>query len=284
MAEAEAEISSVIENLDNFLIEKRTDVDGYTMDHIERVRNELRLILDFLNDKILEEGSSLKYWVSDAVEIAHDAHQFIHDTDPWRYFELSRQFKPICRAIRETRKRILRLGVEGPNSTLTSSSLGGDEYVVVGLEEDAQSLLGKSIFPFEGRGLSTICIVGMAGVGKTTLARKMYDHAAAVDRYDRRVWVSLSGELSNKEVLMRLIRQVVDSKDRSHEELSLEKMDNGSLQRMLHQHLQGKQFLIVLDNVGEIPYSRSIFKALPREGMFTFSLISNGSRFVRWFS
>lgn len=56
---------------------------------------------------------------------------------------------------------------------------------VVGLDGDVKKLLGEAVLE-KGESLFVATIVGMGGIGKSTLARKLYNHGAVVDRFDCR--------------------------------------------------------------------------------------------------
>ncbi|XP_047953645.1 disease resistance protein RPH8A-like [Salvia hispanica] len=100
----------------------------------------------------------------------------------------------------------------------------------------------------------------MIGIGKTTLARQLYK--AVKGQFQRRAWVCLSSDTSNKEILMKLIQQMAVGY--AERDLSLEEMDEESLQNMLRQHLEGFSYFIVLDNVSEeTELKYMIWKCLP---------------------
>ncbi|XP_021825367.1 putative disease resistance RPP13-like protein 2, partial [Prunus avium] len=60
---------------------------------------------------------------------------------------------------------------------------------VVGLEEDIQALVSQLTTNSEQH--SVISILGIEGIGKTTLANKIFDHGAVSQHFTRRVWISL---------------------------------------------------------------------------------------------
>ncbi|PQQ03810.1 putative disease resistance protein [Prunus yedoensis var. nudiflora] len=60
---------------------------------------------------------------------------------------------------------------------------------VVGLEEDIQALVSQLTTNSEHH--SVISILGIEGIGKTTLANKIFDHGAVSRHFTRRVWISL---------------------------------------------------------------------------------------------
>lgn len=178
-----------------------------------------------------------------------------------------KMIKFIQNGLRETKERILRFGVEG-SQTLVGFEQGEE---LVGLEEEIELLLHN-----EDIG-TTIFIRGMAGIGKTTLARELYNHPTVVDQFEYRAWVSLTREFSRKEILMKLILQLVESGkelERDFDASWLEKMDNKSLKQMLQQHLPGMRYFIVLDDVDDKACLGYVMKALPK-GMLVFNVFVN---------
>ncbi|XP_057801865.1 putative disease resistance protein At1g58400 isoform X2 [Salvia miltiorrhiza] len=215
--------------------------------------NELRMIVDIMRDNKLEEGRRLDYLVCDVAEMVQVAlvceyHFQVRQTLTW---------------IREIKKHLLKLGVE-----TDSGNVGEDEDEdVVGLVDAVEKLLRTRILN-EEISRSTLLLKGMSGIGKTLLARQLYNHSDVVARFDRRAWVCVT-HLTIKEILMKLIQQVVKSEELERRDSLLEKMeraDNRSLQEMLHRYLQGMRYLIVLDDLPKRMYLRSILEALPREG------------------
>ncbi|KAJ6980091.1 disease resistance RPP13-like protein 4 [Populus alba x Populus x berolinensis] len=65
-----------------------------------------------------------------------------------------------------------------------------DESAMVGLIEDTEKIIGW-ILP-ENRMLHQVGIVGMGGLGKTTVSQKIFDSKQVVDRFEKRIWVSIS--------------------------------------------------------------------------------------------
>ncbi|CDP12428.1 unnamed protein product [Coffea canephora] len=87
----------------------------------------------------------------------------------------------------------------------------------------------------------------MGGAGKTTLAKKVYNHADIRARFNCRAWVCLSLSYDHKEMLRSIIKQL-NTVDNKLLEM-LEKMEEQDLERRLYQDLQDKCYLVVLDDV-----------------------------------
>ncbi|KAI3462404.1 hypothetical protein Pfo_019067 [Paulownia fortunei] len=149
---------------------------------------------------------------------------------------------------------------------------------VVGLEGDVELLLQKAILE-EREGLSIASIVGNGGIGKSTLARIVYNHAAVADRFDRRAWVCVSSEFKQKEIIKELVLQLLEpTEDKLKILETMEKLKVPNLQHMLHQRLQGTRYFVVLDDVWEDAHWESLASAFPCEDKASRLLVTSRSR------
>ncbi|XP_064970670.1 putative disease resistance RPP13-like protein 1 isoform X1 [Musa acuminata AAA Group] len=115
-----------------------------------------------------------------------------------------------------------------------------DDSVVCGRDDDKREVI-ELLLANHRRDLSVIPIVGPGGVGKTALARLVYDDATIRDHFDARGWVYLSEDFD----LIRLISAIVVSLT-NMKHIYVEQ-DHGK--PLNCQILRGKRFLLVLDNV-----------------------------------
>ncbi|KAL0341532.1 UNVERIFIED_CONTAM: putative disease resistance protein [Sesamum calycinum] len=111
-----------------------------------------------------------------------------------------------------------------------SAMVGFDEYLVRVMDELTGGDSDLLILP----------IVGMGGIGKTTLVRNVFDHLSIVEHFDIRIWFTVSQEYCEKEILLGLLNIKID-----HERGETV----GKLGQQLYQHLFGRKYLIVLDDV-----------------------------------
>ncbi|KAG8388582.1 hypothetical protein BUALT_Bualt02G0140500 [Buddleja alternifolia] len=93
--------------------------------------------------------------------------------------------------------------------------------------------------------LQSVTILGMAGIGKTTLAKQVYDDPFILSSFcDNRVWVTIGPNYEMDEIMMRILAQ-----------LNTELIDQNDLegakyiQDYVSLILKGRKYLIVLDDM-----------------------------------
>ncbi|KAL5718979.1 hypothetical protein ACHQM5_011823 [Ranunculus cassubicifolius] len=116
------------------------------------------------------------------------------------------------------------------------------EPVVYGRDDDKKKLIDILLSNANGEcNLQVYPIVGIGGLGKTTLAQVIYNEERIVETFNTRIWVCVSEDFSVK----RLTKMIIASL--SIEECKHEDLD--PLQKRLKELLDGKKFLLVLDDV-----------------------------------
>ncbi|XP_052116710.1 disease resistance protein RPP13-like [Arachis duranensis] len=118
------------------------------------------------------------------------------------------------------------------------------EENVVGLEKDFEIVINQ--LKEEDSPGNVVSIVGMGGIGKTTLARKIYNSDEVKKLFPCRAWATVSKDYREKEVYKSLLNCLKPSSSKSKlEDLSSKE----ELKEEVMQCLKGKKYLVVLDDV-----------------------------------
>ncbi|KAH6778925.1 hypothetical protein C2S52_010162 [Perilla frutescens var. hirtella] len=129
---------------------------------------------------------------------------------------------------------------------------------------------------------TVVVLVGMAGIGKTTLATEIFQDSDIVQHYDCRVWLKIGKKCNLKEIPLRILAEL--NPDHSYDRFLVEGDDDDDREnataRCLQECLKGKRYLIVLDDVWN-KYTACYFKFSSKYricGLNPFPFEGNGSR------
>ncbi|GLT27853.1 hypothetical protein SLA2020_028240 [Shorea laevis] len=144
----------------------------------------------------------------------------------------------------KARKDALNLKIEhGSNRAVTQriSTTGVPESHVFGREKDKDAILQKLLINEDStKCFSVIPIVGMGGLGKTTLASLVYNDEKLEGVFEPKAWICVSNEFD----ALRIAKSTLDQMNEI-----CDSKDPAIIQSKLKQMLSGKKFLLVLDDV-----------------------------------
>ncbi|XP_045788307.1 disease resistance protein RPP13-like [Trifolium pratense] len=158
-----------------------------------------------------------------------------------------------------------------------------EEENVVGFVHESEAVINRLI---EGHPLhlNVISIIGMGGLGKTTLARKVYNSDKVKKHFNCHAWVSVSNECRTRELLLGLLQNLMPEHDyesrsgnkikkkgkKKHNEAvsnsqGFSSLSDDELKKRVWEFLKLKKYMLVLDDLWKIQDWDEIKDAFPDE-------------------
>ncbi|KAL4352125.1 hypothetical protein GQ457_06G025090 [Hibiscus cannabinus] len=124
----------------------------------------------------------------------------------------------------------------------THSFVRKDE--IIGRDDDKAALL-KLLLNIESQNEENVYfipIVGIGGMGKTTLAQFLYNDDMIKDHFELRMWVCVSDAFYVKTIVANIIKSVTN-------QAPDQTLEMDQLQKQLRDKIDGKRYLLVLDDI-----------------------------------
>ncbi|KEH41282.1 putative disease resistance protein RGA3 [Medicago truncatula] len=134
-----------------------------------------------------------------------------------------------------------------------------DALSVIGRESDREEII-KLLMQAHPHGdgdgdksLSVIPMVGIGGLGKTTLAKLVFNDKRIDELFQLKMWVCVSDNFDIRQIIIKIINSAVNSASAHMSGLALQEniinLDIVQLVSLLKQTLSSQKFLLVLDDV-----------------------------------
>ncbi|KAH0685039.1 hypothetical protein KY289_022791 [Solanum tuberosum] len=298
---ADAFVSFAIQKLGDFLIQQ-VSLRTSLRDEVRWLRNELLFIQSFLRDAELKQSGDLRVqqWVFEINSIANDAVAILETytfeagkrasclkacacicRKEKKFYNVAEEIQSLKQRIMDISRKRETYGItninyntgEGPSNQVTTlrrttSYVDDQDYIFVGLQDVVQKLLAQ-LLKAEPRRI-VLSIYGMGGLGKTTLARNLYNSPDILNSFPTRAWICVSQEYNTMDLLRNIIKSI---QGRTKETLDLlERMKEGDLEIYLRDLLKERKYLVVVDDVWQKEAWESFKRAFP-DG-------KNGSRVI----
>ncbi|KAM3359193.1 putative late blight resistance protein R1B-12 [Capsicum galapagoense] len=123
--------------------------------------------------------------------------------------------------------------------TISESSMTTSSEEIVGFEDETAELIHQLVWG--PKHLDVVTLVGMPGIGKTTMAKRLYTHNDIISRFDVCSWCTISQVYNKRKTLFELLSNLVPLYDNTR--------SNDELADQLRRCLLRKKYLIVIDDL-----------------------------------
>ncbi|KAK3405631.1 hypothetical protein EUGRSUZ_K01863 [Eucalyptus grandis] len=247
-------------------------------DQIRELRETLTAIKAVLSDAEAqkEKNDRLQVWLDRLQHVFYDAEDVLDEIEcealrkqvisrygsvkgeVHRFFSLSNPLMfrvKISQKIKEIRERLSKICTEkdqfGLNTRRTVTGGGPtpsrkmtyslvNKLDVVGRDDDKETIIEMLMQP-DDKNLSVLPIVGIGGMGKTALAKLVYNDDRVKEQFELQLWVCVPEDFNLKKTIDGII------KDARCQDLS--NFDIQQSQNALQDIIKDKKFLLVLDDV-----------------------------------
>ncbi|KAI7990028.1 Disease resistance protein RPM1 [Camellia lanceoleosa] len=135
-----------------------------------------------------------------------------------------------------------------------------EEAKLVGIEKPKRQLMEWLVEG--GSGLKAIFVVGMGGLGKTTLVKKVYDDATVKKHFNIHAWLIVSESFRAEDLLKDMIQQLF-KEIMQPVPVEVETMSVDRLKYLVNNFLQQKRYVVVFDDVWNVKDWEAIKYMLP---------------------
>ncbi|KAK9159854.1 hypothetical protein Syun_006195 [Stephania yunnanensis] len=252
---------------------------GGVKDEVKKLETVLRVIQAVLHDAERKQGERevVRQWLHQLKQVAYDAEDVLDEVDykklkysvdnmtprwlnPKRgiaRLKIAHKIKAINKRladIYENMKLLQLVQLEPPNNDQSGNSSGfGDnretasdvnESAVIGRDKDKEKIIKMLINDDDAAAaaLSVIAIVGLGGIGKTTLAQLVYNDGAVKKHFELKAWVCVSTKFKVENLFSQILQLINENSTKT------ESSSKEVLQKELRSQLGGKKFLLVLDD------------------------------------
>jgi len=269
---AEALLGFVIQNLGSFVQDQLGPYWGVEQ-QTQKLSNNLTAIRAVLRDAERKQTTShaVKDWLQKLTDAAYvlddildecsihstkvhsDGHTSclsrLHPKDIVFRFNIGKRMKDITQRFHDINEEKSRFNLEHGVTQVqtvdddwrqTTSDI--TEPVVYGRDQDREQIVKFLVEDASNReDLSIYPIVAMGGLGKTTLAKQVFNDDRVCKHFDLTIWVCVSDDFNTKTILQSMIECITGQNPNLN---TLE-----ALRKRVEEVLHGKRYLLVLDDV-----------------------------------
>ncbi|GAB2273983.1 hypothetical protein Dimus_008752 [Dionaea muscipula] len=256
-------------------------------DKVEELQEELKWMRCFLSDADARRHKDplIQMWVSRIKELAYDAedvtekfmlrvynkdkHRSLFSFATLKWFcslakdatplhEIGSDIDTLTARMSKLSSRLQTYGVKtiyGESASTSATQVRTqelrrtyshlEEEFVIGLEDDILILSDKLVNDHDPK---MVVISGMGGLGKTTLARKLYHHSSVRKHFTGFAWAHRSQQFQTRSVILGILLHLIPDNDKQRRE-EVQGLLDAQLNEKLYEMLKENRYLVVLDDV-----------------------------------
>ncbi|XP_031098870.1 putative late blight resistance protein homolog R1C-3 [Ipomoea triloba] len=190
--------------------------------------------------KVAENTAELLNSINNITQEADEANQTQPPPIPW---------------LKHNASQSVNVNVKGGDNG--SSSLRCFEDTMVGRLNDVTTIKDQLLWHFDG--LQVIPIIGMLGIGKTTLARRIFEDQLVTQHFEVKIWFTVPHKYNKIQILRDLLQSITQVEQ-------YEIKDGRAVSEMVRECLKHRRYLIVLDDIWSTQHWDDIEFCFPRNG------------------
>ncbi|AES69515.2 LRR and NB-ARC domain disease resistance protein [Medicago truncatula] len=258
---------------------KNTKLNVSLLRQLQATMLNLQAVLDDAEEKQIS-NPHVKQWLDNLKDVVFDAEDLLNEisydslrckvenakaqnktnqvwnflSSPFNSFykEINSQMKIMCDSLQlyAQNKDILGLQTKSARvSRRTPSSSGVNESVVVGRKGDKETIMNMLLSQRDTthNNIGVVAILGMGGLGKTTLAQLVYNDEEVQQHFDMRAWACVSEDFDILRVTKSLLESVTS--------ITWDSNNLDVLRVALKKNSREKRFLFVLDDLWNDNYN-----------------------------
>ncbi|GLU17205.1 hypothetical protein SLE2022_335940 [Rubroshorea leprosula] len=213
---------------------------------LENLRDVAREAEDVLDEVVYER---LKQEVQIQKQMKKKVCLFFTFSNPFIFrLKMANKIKNLIASIVEINKEATQFGLQSRHATYEPRSNPQTAYSspgycprVIGREGDVSKIVDLLIDPSNKESLSVISVVGMGGLGKTTLVKSVQNHEKIVRYFGKIMFICVSDDFDVKRVLKEMLESL------NKVGCSIE--NQATLVEEIQDKLKNENYLLILDDV-----------------------------------
>ncbi|TQD80804.1 hypothetical protein C1H46_033639 [Malus baccata] len=239
----------------------------------------IELLLLDVAEQPQDRHKSVEAWVKKLKDVAHDAEDVLDELEYEGYrrkveiqnhmkkkvlnffslsnplafrLQMAHKIQKINASLVDLKSEASPLGLVSKNKVATTQGIRwdrqtnafiGEDEIIIGRQDDVSKIVTTlTDSKYNQENLGVMAIVGMGGLGKTTLAKSIYNEDSIHKFFEKKIWICVSDTFEVNFILHQMSEQL-------NREKAPSKDNQNTLLLSLNEELKDKKYLLVLDDV-----------------------------------